>query len=208
MKLHKSFFTQLILVLSLCLISIPTYANAIDTLVSFNARVNALSGHFTQTVQSKKKNQSTSGTFKILRPGLFVWDYQTPFQQLIVADGRDVWLYDKDLEQITKRSQSSLISQTPAAILSNKQALEKFYSLELDNSNNGIDYVLATPKSSQSEYQYIRIGFRGQALASMQLQDRFGNTTTLSFSNVQENPSLSSKQFQFTPPKGIDVISD
>lgn len=208
MKLHKSFFTQLILVLSLCLISIPTYANAIDTLVSFNARVNALSGHFTQTVQSKKKNQSTSGTFKILRPGLFVWDYQTPFQQLIVADGRDVWLYDKDLEQITKRSQSSLISQTPAAILSNKQALEKFYSLELDNSNNGIDYVLATPRSSQSEYQYIRIGFRGQALASMQLQDRFGNTTTLSFSNVQENPSLSSKQFQFTPPKGIDVISD
>lgn len=183
-------------------------AGALEALKQFNQDNDGLSGSFSQTVQSKKKTQRASGTFSILRPGLFKWNYTRPYKQTIVGDGNYVWLYDVDLQQITKTSQSKALGSSPAAILSDKNALESNYTLKEDGSSNGVDYVMATPKSSNSGYQYIRIGFRGNALVSMNLKDGFGNQTAISFGSLNTKPRLSRGAFKFTPPAGVDVVTN
>lgn len=183
------------------------HAGAIDTLKKFNNDTDGISGSFSQTVKSKKKSQTSSGSFQILRPGMFKWNYNRPFKQVIVGDGKTMWLYDVDLKQVTKSEQSQSVSGSPAAILSGKAALESNYNLKEDGSAGGIDYVLATPKKGQSDYQFIRIGFKGETLAAMELKDSFGNHTSIRFSGLNMKPNLSRGHFQFTPPKGVDVLS-
>lgn len=184
------------------------HAGAIDALKKFNEDADGISGSFTQTVKSKKKTQTTNGSFQILRPGLFKWQYTSPYKQTIVGDGKIIWLYDVDLAQVTKSAQNQTIGDSPAAILSNKSALDSSYSLKEDGSAEGIDYVRAMPKKNNAGYQYIRIGFKGDALAAMQLKDSFGNETTIRFSNLNMKPNLSRGAFKFTPPKGVDVLSN
>ncbi len=182
-------------------------AAGIDALKKFNADTDGISGSFSQTVQSKKRTQTSHGEFQILRPGLFRWDYTRPYKQTIVGDGKTIWLYDHDLAQVTKSAQDQTIGDSPAAILSNKEALDSSYTLKEDGSEGGIDYVRATPKSSNAGYQFIRIGFKGDTLAAMQLRDSFGNHTTIRFNNINTRPNLARSRFQFTPPKGVDVLS-
>lgn len=183
-------------------------AGALEALQQFNQDHDGLTGSFSQTVKSKKKTQRASGTFSILRPGLFKWNYTRPYKQTIVGDGTHVWLYDVDLQQITKTSQTKALGSSPAAILSDKSALESNYTLKEDGSSNGIDYVLATPKNSNSGYQYIRIGFKGTTLVSMNLKDGFGNQTTISFGGLNTKPHLSRGTFKFTPPAGVDIVTN
>ena len=182
-------------------------AGAVDALKKFNNDADGISGSFTQTVQGKKKTQTAHGTFKILRPGLFKWEYTKPYKQTIVGDGSHIWLYDIDLAQITKTAQNQAIGDSPAAILSNKDALSASYTLKEDGSAGGIDYVLATPKRSNAGYQYIRLGFKGDDLAEMRLKDSFGNQTTIKFNNLNTRSNLSRSQFRFTPPQGVDVLT-
>lgn len=189
-------------------LSATAQAGAIDALKKFNNDADGLSGSFSQTVQSKKKTQSSSGSFKVLRPGMFKWEYTRPYKQTIVGDGSTVWLYDIDLKQVTKNNQNQAIGDSPAAILSSKAALESSYTLKDEGNKGGIDYVLATPKRSNSGYQYIRIGFKGDTLAAMELKDGFGNLTNIKFSGINTKPNLSKGEFKFTPPKGVDVLSN
>ncbi|RRD89988.1 outer membrane lipoprotein chaperone LolA [Conchiformibius steedae] len=196
--------------LAACAVSLcaaAAHAGAIDDLKRFNSDTDGLSGGFSQTVKSKKKNQSSSGSFQILRPGLFKWDYTKPYRQTIVGDGKTIWLYDQDLKQVTKSDQDQTIGDSPAAILSNKSALESSYSLKEDGSAGGIDYVLATPKKNNAGYQFIRIGFKGGQLAAMELKDGFGNQTSIRFRGINTKPNLSKGTFKFVPPKGVDVLS-
>lgn len=179
-----------------------------DALKNFNQSVHNLSGNFTQTVMSKNKNKTTSGTFSILRPNLFKWNYNKPYQQIIVGDGKTVWLYDVDLAQITKRPQEKALGDSPAAILASQDALEHNYNLSEDGVDKGINYVRAIPKNKEGGYEYIRLGFKDNNLATMQLKDSFGNQTTLMFNQIKSNSKLSNKTFIFTPPKGVDVLSE
>ena len=181
-------------------------AGGIDALKRFNDDADGISGTFTQTVRSKNKTQSSSGSFKILRPGLFRWEYSKPYRQTIVGDGKTIWLYDTELKQVTTTDQNQAIRDSPAAILSNKTALDDSYSLKEDGSKNGIDYVLATPKKNNAGYRFIRIGFKGGELAAMELKDSFGNQTAISFGSLNTKPNLSPSAFTFIPPKGVDVL--
>ena len=190
-----------------CLMAAQAQAGAIDALKQFNSDADGISGNFTQTVRARNKNQTASGTFQILRPGLFRWEYTKPYKQTIVGDGKTIWLYDIDLKQVTKSDQSQAIGDSPASILSDKNALDSSYSLKEDGSGDGIDYVLATPKKNNAGYQFIRIGFKGDTLAAMELKDGFGNQTSIKFSNVNTHPNLSRGNFKFVPPKGVDVLS-
>ena len=186
---------------------ICAHAGAIEALKQFNNDADGISGTFSQTVSSKKKQQTSSGNFQILRPGLFKWEYNKPYQQIIVGDGKTIWLYDVDLKQVTKSNQNQAIGDSPAAILSNKTALDSSYTLKEDGSAQGIDYVLATPKKNNAGYQFIRIGFQDNQLAAMELKDSFGNQTHIRFNKLNTKPNLSRHSFTFTPPKGVDVLS-
>lgn len=194
--------------LALTLLLAPSlmHAGAIEDLQRFNADTDGISGTFSQTVQSRNKTENTSGTFSILRPGRFKWEYTRPYRQTIVGDGRHIWLYDIDLAQVNKTDQARTIGGSPAAILSDKNALAANYTLAEDGSSNGIEYVLATPKNDGGSYQSIRIGFKNGTLAQMQLKDSFGNQTTIRFSNLNNRPNLNPNNFRFTPPAGVDVL--
>lgn len=201
-------FWQKMIVVNIMGVALAAQAEGIEALRQFNNDADGIAGTFTQTVQSKKKTQKSSGSFQILRPGLFKWVYQKPYQQEIVGDGQSIWLYDVDLKQVTQSNQDQTIGDSPAAILSNKSALDASYTLKEDGSQDGVDYVLASPKKNNAGYQFIRIGFKGNTLAAMELKDSFGNQTQIQFQNVNTRPNLSRSVFKFTPPKGVDVLKN
>ena len=201
-------FWQKMIVVNIMGVALTAQAGGIEALRQFNNDADGIAGTFTQTVQSKKKTQKSSGSFQILRPGLFKWVYQKPYQQEIVGDGQSIWLYDVDLKQVTQSNQDQTIGDSPAAILSNKSALDASYTLKEDGSQDGVDYVLASPKKNNAGYQFIRIGFKGNTLAAMELKDSFGNQPQIQFQNVNTRPNLSRSIFKFTPPKGVDVLKN
>ncbi|MBP6116291.1 MAG: outer membrane lipoprotein chaperone LolA [Neisseriaceae bacterium] len=184
------------------------HAGAIDTLKQFNDSAQGMSGQFSQVVTNKKSTKRSSGQFQILRPNLFKWTYNKPYQQVIVGDGKTIWLHDVDLAQVTKTKQNTALGDSPAAILSNKGSLDSQYTLLEDGNEGGIEYVKATPKNPDGSYQFIRLGFKGRELNQMQLKDNFGNETKLTFSGLKTDAKLSPSSFKFTPPKGVDVLEN
>jgi outer membrane lipoprotein carrier protein len=165
-------------------------------------------GAFKQTVMNSQRRttQSTSGTFAFARPGKFRWTYDKPFDQLIVGDGTSVWVYDKDLNQVIVRKLDAALGSTPAALLAGDNALDRSFDLVEGEAANGLEYVDATPKSAESQFKRIRLGFRDNLPQAMTLTDAFGQTTELVFSGVERNPSLAADLFRFTPPAGADVL--
>jgi len=144
----------------------------------------------------------------IQRPGKFYWHYATPSEQLIVGDGKQVWIYDVELEQITHRQSEAALTQTPAMLLSGKGDLAETFILEDAGQRDGLDWVRMIPKSRDSGFTDIHIGFSGGSLQLLEMQDSFGQTTQVRFKNVKENSDIPEQTFTFTPPAGVDVIEE
>jgi chaperone LolA len=186
-------------------------AGAVEKLKTYIAATHSAQAHFTQEVvdQSGKKIQSASGVMQFQRPGKFRWAYQKPYEQIIVGDGVKFWLYDVDLNQVTVKKLDAALGSNPAALLSGSNEIERGFALQDDGNQDGLDWLQATPKGSDTSFDKIRMGFNAQAeLVAMELNDAFGHKTVLRFSNMQHNPKFSAQQFHFTPPKGADVIGE
>lgn len=187
------------------LLASTAYAEPVADLQKALSNARALSGEFTQTVVNRKgKTQTASGTFAILRPGKFRWNYKKPYEQLIVGDGKQVWLYDPDLQQVTVRDVSQALESSPAALLSGDNNLEKRYRLTALPARDGLDWVEATPRQNDSNFNKIRLGIAGGEIRRMELDDSFGQTTRVEFRNQVNKADAA--QFSFTPPKGVDVV--
>lgn len=180
----------------------------LDQLHAFLEGTKTAKGTFHQTVTNAqgRTTQKSSGSFVFARPGKFRWTYDKPFDQLIVGDGANVWVYDKDLNQVIERKLDAALGSTPAALLAGDNALERSFALAEGTGANGLEYVDATPKSADTQFKRIRIGFRDNLPRAMTLTDAFGQTTELVFDTVEGNPGVSADQFKFTPPPGADVI--
>ena len=151
-------------------------------------------------------NQFATGTFYLSRPGRFRWDYETPNNQYILADGRSVWLVEEDLEQVTQRSQKSALKGTPAQLLAGSGELDdEFEVLEL-NTRLGMSWLELQPKDEDAQFSRITLGFREDSLASLEMIDRFGQITSFSFTNTRRNPQLDQDVFRFIPPPGYDIL--
>src|SRR6478736_7008142 len=183
-------------------------ASGLDELHAFLEGTRTAQGAFRQVVVNRdgRTTQTTSGTFAFARPGKFRWTYDKPFDQLIVGDGEKVWVYDRDLNQVIVRKLDAALGATPAALLAGDNALEKNFTLVAGGDADGIEYVNATPKSAESQFTRIRLGFVDNLPRRMELTDAFGQSTELTFSEVRRNPKLAGDAFQFTPPKGADVV--
>jgi len=183
-------------------------ASGLDELHAFLEGTKTAQGSFRQVVVNRdgRTTQTTSGTFAFARPGKFRWTYDKPFDQLIVGDGDKVWVYDHDLNQVIVRKLDAALGATPAALLAGDNALEKNFTLVAGGEGDGLEYVDATPKAADSQFKRIRLGFADDLPRKMQLTDAFGQTTDLTFSDVRRNPKLPADTFQFTPPKGADVV--
>ncbi|TDV25042.1 outer membrane lipoprotein carrier protein [Paraburkholderia caballeronis] len=203
------------------LIASHAFASGTEQLKQFVAQVHAARGTFVQRelkAQPNAKDASdaiatatrtattSSGTFVFARPGKFIWSYEKPYQQLLQADGETLYVYDKDLNQVTRRKLGGALGASPAAILFGSNDLEKNFTLRDAGVKDGIDWLELTPKSKDTQFQRVGIGFRDGNLEAMELHDVFGNVTLLTFSDIQKNPPLPASQFRFAVPKGADLI--
>ncbi len=200
-----------------CALALPLVLNAgiahaggVDRLKGFIAGAKTAEADFTQTVSDKngRVTQQASGKMAFARPGKFRWDYAKPYEQVIVGDGAKLWLYDADLEQVTVKSLGDVIAGTPAALLAGDNAIEKYFALKDAGEADGLEWLEATPKTQDTSFERIRMGFKGDVLVQMELFDFFGQRTTLKLSRFVRNPAIAPSRFTFTPPKGADIIGE
>ena len=197
-----------LLVLAVAIAPAAADAGGIDELHAFLDGAKNGRATFTQTVvaRSGRAPQASSGTFAFARPGRFRWSYEKPYEQLVVGDGARVWVYDRDLNQVIVRELDAALGATPAALLAGDNALEKNFSLVDAGAADGLAWVEATPKSADSTFTKVRIGFRGELPRAMELVDAFGQTTRLAFDTFERNVAIPADQFRFAPPPGADVV--
>lgn len=200
-----------------CAIALPelVHASALDQFKSFVATTQAAKGEFTQRLVktssassvSKISNPST-GTFVFARPGKFIWIYQKPYEQLLQADGEKLYIYDKDLNQVTIKKLGSALGSSPAAILFGSNDLEKSFTLKEAGTKDGLEWLEATPKAKDTTFDHIGIGLRNGVPEAMELRDSFGQVSLLSFRKFEKNPAMAAEQFKFSVPKGADVFQN
>ena len=190
-------------------------ADGLKSLESFMKGTQTGKADFTQTVTSPPKDgqaartKTSSGSFEFQRPGRFKFVYKKPFEQTIVADGQTLWLYDVDLNQVTQRSQSQALGSTPAALLASApdlSALKADFTLEAAPDADGLQWVLASPKTKDGQLKSVRVGFAGEQLAALDILDSFGQRSLIRFNGMQANAALPASTFQFKPPAGADVV--
>jgi outer membrane lipoprotein carrier protein len=181
--------------------------SSVDTLREFVRDVKTGRAEFTQTVTSPDgaKKKVSSGRFEFSRPNRFRFTYQKPFEQVIVADGQKVWIYDADLNQASSRKFGAALGSTPAALLAGG-SLDKDFNLAAQPSKDGFDWVEATPKAKDGSFKSVRVGFKGKTLASVEVVDAFGQRSLLQFGQFVANEAIKPETFVFTVPKGADVI--
>lgn len=193
------------------LISTLVEASAIDSLKTFIQETRTVRAHFAQTLYDKNARtlQESKGTMLFERPEKFRWTYEKPYEQLIIGDGTQVWFYDQDLNQVTIRQFNIAIGSSPAALLAGSSAIEENFVLTELGLQNQIEWLEAIPKSKESAFEFIQMGFSPEGMLKiMALRDNFGQTTLLTFSDLDKNPELAADLFKFIPPRNADVISD
>jgi outer membrane lipoprotein carrier protein len=186
-------------------------AAALDQFRAFVASSKTARGEFSQRLvknangRARVSSEST-GTFEFSRPGKFIWIYKKPYEQHLQADGEKLYIYDKDLNQVTVRKLGNALGSSPAAILFGSNDLEKNFTLKEAGERDGMEWLQATPKAKDTTFEQIGIGLRDGVPAAMELRDSFGQVSLLSFTKFEKNPALPDSQFRFTPPKGADVF--
>lgn len=201
--MKKSFFA-----LSMLVLAPFASAAAIPQLKAFVTESRTLSASFHQTVTAKGKRDEAQGTLEIARPGKFRWNYNKPYDQQIVGDGKKLWIYDRELAQVTTKPLDAALGSSPAALLAGSNAIERDYTLKEAGTQNGLEWLTAAPRKSENTFESIRMGFSGNTLREMELADSFGNVTRIRFDNLKKNPPIAASHFTFTPPKGVDVLSE
>jgi outer membrane lipoprotein carrier protein len=182
-------------------------ADAVDNLRSFLRDTQSGKGRFTQTVTAAdgQRQKVSSGSFEFQRPNRFRFQYSQPFEQLIVADGVKVWIFDPELQQASSRRIDTALDATPAALLAGGN-LERDFVLKGEAARDGLEWVLAQPKAREGAVRELRVGFRGKELAAIDILDSFGQRSLLRFNGFQAGVTLPRESFVFKPPPGADVI--
>jgi outer membrane lipoprotein carrier protein len=188
-------------------------AAALEQFKSFVASTKSARGEFTQRQVSTNGDKArvsnpASGTFIFARPGKFIWTYKQPYEQVLQADGQKLYIYDRDLNQVTVRKLGSALGSSPAAILFGSNDLEKNFTLKEGGAKDGLEWLEATPKAKDTTFDKIGIGMRNGVPEAMELRDSFGQVSLLTFTKFQKNPPMKLSQFRFVAPKGADVFQN
>jgi len=183
-------------------------ASAQEQLRAFVSTVTSATGSFSQyTVNDQGRTQpAQTGVFSFQRPGKFKWAVQKPYEQLVISDGRQVFQYDPDLAQVTERKVDAAIGTSPAAILFGSGSLEQSFDVSALPAKDGVDWLRAKPRTADAGFSRVDIGMKNNLPVRVELLDSFGQTTRVDLSGIQANPQLPAKEFQFTAPKGVDVV--
>lgn len=192
------------------LLALPARAGPIEKLHTFIEQTRSARAVFTQTVadSSGQISQQASGTVQFQRPGRFRWTYSKPYEQLIVGDGEKLWIYDKDLNQVTQRKLDKALGSSPAALLAGADNIEKYFSLNALGKKGKLDWLEVKPYDEESLFDKVRMGFNKNTLEVMELYDHFGQKTTIKLSKLERNPVTPGDTYSFTVPDGADVVTE
>ncbi|MEI2782071.1 MAG: outer membrane lipoprotein chaperone LolA [Candidatus Competibacter sp.] len=199
----------LLLLLSL-LLPLPVWAAQPAQVQRYFQDLKSLRADFIQRVFDERSQivQSSSGQMLMQKPGKFRWNYRTPAEQVIVADGDRLWAYDVDLAQVTVRKLDKALSATPLALLSGAAPIEDTFTVGEARNRDGLAWYELTPKQPQPEFRLLRVAFKAELLVSLELEDGFGQRTRLDFQKLERNPALDPALLKFAPPPGVDVVGD
>jgi outer membrane lipoprotein carrier protein len=208
--MNKAGMTLATSILTTALLIAATAANAggRDQLNTFTQGLKGLDGQFSQQVfdaRGKQKEDST-GRVALSAPRLFRWEYVKPYPQLIVADGKTVWVHDPDLQQVSKRPQGVEEANSPLAILLDPSRLDRDFTVKEVGTNAGVEWLQLAPKQADAPFKSAKLGFAKGALTQMEYIDATGQRTKIGFSGWKRNPAFAKSTFVYVPAKGVDVI--
>ncbi|SOU01619.1 Outer membrane lipoprotein-sorting protein [Xanthomonas arboricola pv. fragariae] len=199
-------------VLATALFAGTAFAGARQELDTFTRGLKGLDGQFSQQVSDAngRVNERASGRVALSAPRQFRWEYAKPYKQLIVADGKKVWVFDPDLEQVTVRAQGSEEQNSPLVALIDPARLDKQYDVSEEAApRDGLQWLSLTPKvDTEASFQMASLGFGKDGLARMEVVDAVGQRTAISFSGWKRNPAFAADTFRYAPGKGVDVVGD
>ena len=197
--------TKLKLICAASLLSLQVHASE---LTNYLNDLHTFKANFVQNIFSanNEKKKQSKGLIIVSSPNNFYLEYNDPYKLLYVADGKKLWNYDEDLEQVVVKEQGSLLINTPAMLLGNPKDLTKSYRIEKTGITDGWLWFELTPKNDNSNFETVGLAFEGSELKAMEMHDNFGQITRLEFNNVKKNSVLAKNRFKFVPPKGVDVI--
>jgi len=198
-------------VLAAALFAGSAVAGARDELKSFTTGLKGLDGQFTQQVfdASGKLKETSSGRVSMSAPRLFRWEYTKPYPQLIVADGRKVWVYDPDLKQASVREQGVEEQNSPLSALIDPSKLDRQFDVRESGTSDGLQWLTLTLKTAgDASFQSARLGFTRQGLSRMVVVDAVDQRTQIDFTGWKRNPSFARGTFKYTPAQGVDVIGE
>ena len=198
-------FKKLLLMFSFTIVSFQ--ANASE-LTSYLNNLHTFKANFIQSVftANNQVKQKSNGVIIVSSPDKFYLEYNEPYKLIYVADGKKLWSYDEDLEQVVVKEQGNVLINTPAMLLGNPKDLTKSYNIEKAGVVEGFLWFELTPKQENNNFETVGLAFKDSKLVAMEMKDNFGQTTRLLFESVIKNSTLTKNQFKFVPPKGVDVI--
>ncbi|RLA06299.1 MAG: outer membrane lipoprotein carrier protein LolA [Gammaproteobacteria bacterium] len=180
-------------------------ANKLDKIIQ---SIDTLQGNFSQTLHNDKGEvlQKSTGNYFIKKPNKFYWDYKTPHKQLVISNGKSLWLYDTDLEQVTIKNATKSTKDSPISVLLNKKNLATAFKIKKLNRRENLNWHRLQSKEEDSSFKEFYVGFDDNYIKVMELHDNFGNITQILFENNKKNLSIQSSFFDYKPPKGVDII--
>lgn len=186
------------------------FAGAVDAFLAFTANTKAAQARFEQQVVDAggRVVEKATGAFTFSRPNRFRWVYDKPSATVIVADGERLWVFDPDLRQATVRPMDRALSATPAALLAGRGDVTAAFTLRDAGSADGLEWLEATPRATDTGFDRVRVGMRGPVPAAMELLDSLGGRTVLRFPQFQAGGAVDATTFRFTPPPGTDVLQE
>jgi outer membrane lipoprotein carrier protein len=182
--------------------------NGLQRLEAFTAQLESLRAQFVQSLfdAQGKAVQESRGTVLLQRPGRFRWEYRLPYEQLIVADGEKLWVYDTELQQVTVKELDNALGNAPIMLLSERRPLQEDFIIHNLQPRDGLQWVELEPRVKDTDFTRITLGMDEQGMKVMELRDSFGQATEVRFVNLEINVVPAAGSFVFVPPAGVDII--
>lgn len=187
------------------------HAAALEQFKAFVVNTKSAKGEFSQQqikmLDGKAKiSKTANGVFMFARPGKFIWTYLKPYEQTLQTDGDQLYIFDKDLNQVTIKALGGALGASPAAILFGGGDLEKNFTLKEIGIKQDLEWLEAIPKTKDTQFEHIGIGMKDGLPVALELRDSFGQISLVTLKNVEKNPTIKGDQFKFIVPVGADIF--
>ena len=210
LKMRAAYGLLLLLATASCLAGDKAEAEsaAMQAVMQFSAHLQTYSASFTQRVYSENGRlmEESGGTMALAIPDRLCWRYTAPFEQWVIADGKKIWTWDVDLEQVTVKDQATSASDSPLYLLMAPERLADTYRLELGVAVDDMTTVALIPLEPRADFEWVDLGFTDQLLTRLVIQDAFGQQTVIELTEGERNPQLAADTFDFVPPEGVDIL--